>query len=420
MIRGYIFSVEDGELVCVRRYDGKVKTFTGEEAMEILRRKDKFKYKRAKLTGKSVMLEGDKIRIFIRDEVLLDDKYASCLYNNLNRINKALVKYNKKQDSPNKKRGVKTGIATVGLLTALSLGLVANKIKDDSVVHDIKIDEIEDSLTESVNEIENNEIQQIAQEVDKMLDTENFNYQDDLLQELDNDEPQVVDIYYQNDYRQVYDEEKFNYVNDNYLDIIQERATRWGVSPDLMLSMLPQESGGYETNLMQIQFSSWQDQPITLYNFEKGRTETIVLTNNPENYQNRGNIQLISEEDLKNPKTNISIACVILRYSFDAMNHNLIAAIQAYNFGVNGMTKVLEETARKQNTTVEAILSDQNNLSFLENRDVFPYGDHLYVEHVMEYLNTPDNQIYIKYLDDDGNIQEVSVEVNKQQVGRSL
>ena len=202
--------------------------------------------------------------------------------------------------------------------------------------------------------------------------------------------------------------------------MVIERAPRWGISTNLVLSFISQESGGYVDNLMQIQWSSWHDQPIKVFNFEKNEYEKIVLTENPENYTNKGITQFISKEDLLNPKTNISIGCIILRYSFDQMDHNMTAAIQAYNFGVENMKKVLNAAANDKGCTVDDLLRNQSDTSFLDYRDVISVGDPNYVEHTLRYLQDPKEEISIRYIDEFGEPQETSVLINNDQTTKKL
>ncbi|MCH5167721.1 MAG: transglycosylase SLT domain-containing protein [Erysipelotrichales bacterium] len=432
MKRGYIFSIKNNELICTRLVDGKTTQFIGESAVNLLKKKDKIKFTKAQASDNSVLLESKNTRVYVNKEVLFGEhNYSSCLYHNMVRITKAINKY----DKGNKGiivKGIGGGILSAGILVAIALAVSSGKTKDNTVLDNIQFDEIEDFDNNEEELITENDRYDAIKDVQFVQDIEIPGYEDYYFKIDDNEldvQPKYED-YYDTDklieeleknsevvnltYDDTYDQVKFQHVYDNYIEMINERATRWGVSPELMICFLAQESGGYESNLMQIQFNSWKDQPITLYNFEKGDYETIVLTNNPENYQNRASTQLISEEDLMNPKTNISIACIILRYSFDRMDHNMMASIQAYNFGVNNMMKVLEETARQNNTTVEALLSDQNNTEFLNYRNIISVGDPKYVENVLRYLQNPEEGISIRYMDSNGEMQETFVTIQNE------
>ena len=98
------------------------------------------------------------------------------------------------------------------------------------------------------------------------------------------------------------DSEKGDHAYDNYYELVEKYSNKWGVSPNVIMSMLTQESGGYSTNLMQIQFWSWKDQVINVYNFEAGKYEKLVLTDNPQEYERKyGDIITITKDDLNNP-----------------------------------------------------------------------------------------------------------------------
>ena len=178
------------------------------------------------------------------------------------------------------------------------------------------------------------------------------------------------------------------------------------------MCMLTQESGGYETNLMQIQFSSWEDQVIVAHNFNTGEEQLLVLTRDQDRFKRQyGGIICVSPEELQNPITNISVGCVILRESIRSMNGHICAGIQCYNLGTGNMNNVLEVTANANNTTVEDLLSDQNNIAFSEYTNIINAGDSEYLAHVIRYNENEDEPFVVQMLDENGNVYENSVTI---------
>lgn len=430
----FIFRIEDDALVAKKVVNGVATEFVGEKAINKLKALDTIKYKRTKVLEHGILLEGDRARVYICDDVLFNkDNYQNCLFHTMKKINNALKKWNKKQnEGKTVMPGVAKGVATIGILAAIGIAIVSGNLKDETYVADIAIEELNDDLNEDIINTIHDETNVVESKIiDDQIEMQNdaqIDYgvssidipQDDLttslLNELNEADTNIVNLSFNDEF----DEVKYNNVISNYYEATYERSSRWGVSTNLALSMMSQESGGYEENLMQIQWESWAEQPITIFNFEKNEYEKIVLTENPENFKNQGITQFISKEDLKNPKTNISIGCIILRYSFDQMNHNITAAIQAYNFGVNNMNKVLDAAALDLGTTRDELLNNQNDTTFLNYRDVITVGDPHYVENTLRFLQDPNEAISIKYIDDFGEPQETSVIINNAESSKRL
>ncbi len=195
-------------------------------------------------------------------------------------------------------------------------------------------------------------------------------------------------------------------------DIVNRVSNRWGVSNELIRDIMKQEShGGTLDNKMQIIFNSWKDQVIKVYNFETNRYETMVLTNNPGNYPNV-NYVITKEQLTSNAETNINAGTIIMAYLYNKFDHNLIVAVQAYNFGRGATLEVINAAAAQEGITPEAYLSDESNTSFMElNAVVRPrYGDPEYAYHVMS-MSTPEFNIdngkeYVMRYFEDGNVVE--------------
>lgn len=431
-MRKYIFRYDD-ELICTRIIDGQEKTFYGDKAINLLVKKDKINFRKIRLQNNRIVMQSAKTEVVIRNlEDMYDNGMFDYFYNNISKINKAYHKSTKKKLT----NGQKFGFATVGIMAAIMLAVTAGKIKDRSnEVIPIEFDqdeELEDEET-FVQNIVSEPISDMAMHISVATPEEEISEYsmvtdpNELLNELEQiDEAQALESYLGDAqvvrlaYDSEYDEIKYNYARENFDEYMGVRAPRWGVCPALGRCMLTQESGGYNTNLMQIQFNSWHDQEITLYNYETERMETIILTNNPDSYVKKPNTQYITEKDLDNPKTNISVGCILLQYSFEKMEHNIPAAIQCYNFGTGNMNTVLEEAANNLGITVDELISDQTNTDWLPYRDIIDVGDKNYLEHCLRYITNPEEEIWMNYIDENGNVEKVSITLYNENVAKSL
>lgn len=192
---------------------------------------------------------------------------------------------------------------------------------------------------------------------------------------------------------------------NKYHDLVEKFSNKWGISFNLIMAMLTQESGGFKTNLMQIQFDDWKEREIKVYNFEDERYEYFVLTNNPEDWAGK-NVTCITEKDLENPYTNISIACVLLRKSAEYMNYHVLAAVQCYNLGKGNMDKILELVSAETGLTRDELLADQENITFYQYTYTVNKGDPDYLCNVFAFLNDYGEVITFKHFGDNHEIVE--------------
>lgn len=436
----YLFKFIDNEVVCNKISANKNSIYYGEDAINILRLKDSIKFKKARIKKDRLILENSNTKIIIKDlDLFYEHKLYNCLFNNIKKINKAVKKNNK---SINVTRGTQRGIATASVVVSILLSIAAGRLIDDTKIdetnisYEVKMEmleqnnadnnfkEIDNSIDKDLIYLENTP-KEVIKDIDKYYnELDNLPYDTyNMINELDQlDTPEINSVLLS--YDTEIDVKKLNNVLDNYMDIINERAPRWGVSPALAQAMTTQETGGYFDNLMRISFSAWEGQEITLYNYDTGRMESIILTNNPKSYVRKPNTQYITEQDLMNPRTNISVGCILLQYSFERMNHNIPAAIQCYNFGTSNMNKVLDAAAFDNGMTREELLSEQNNLCWLEYRNIIEgedgkYGDRHYLEHVVRYIPQDElDNIYINFINGDGEIEKVTITIKNSNLSK--
>ncbi|MBR3523162.1 MAG: lysozyme family protein [Bacilli bacterium] len=179
------------------------------------------------------------------------------------------------------------------------------------------------------------------------------------------------------------DETKYAY--DNYFDLVYEEATRWGLDPNLVMAILIQESKGKRENLMQISYSSWINHSFECYDFIDNEYKKVVLN------------------DLNTPKGNIRAGCMILRYSIERNNNNIMLGAQNYNMGDGNMDVILNATCAGENKTKDELFTNQNDMSFVNYTKYAKGGDKHYIANISQFLNQTDN-IFFLDVDDKGNI----------------
>ena len=102
------------------------------------------------------------------------------------------------------------------------------------------------------------------------------------------------------------------------------------------------------------------------------------------------------------------------------MDHNITAALQAYNFGVGNMDKVLSKAASEKGCAVEDLLRNQSDTSYLNYRNIVTVGDPNYVENTLRFIQNPNEEISISYIDENGDPQKTSMIINNEQSTRTL
>ena len=171
---------------------------------------------------------------------------------------------------------------------------------------------------------------------------------------------------------------------DKYIDSINTYARRRGLSPELVYDVASQEYGGEGSNVMHVVPSSWYDFVITTFNFDKNMLETMVITKDPSKHKDVDII--ITDEDLKNSKTNIAVGCIILQYSLAEWDYNIPLGIQTYNNGVTGVRNIVSTTANRTGLSEEEIIDSVEPI-WLSNTDVIDNGDKNYFKNVVKHID---------------------------------
>ncbi len=272
-----------------------------------------------------------------------------------------------------KKLIVATSLGVV-VLVGLGIGMTVNSVKESNMKYEAPKHDFNANRIEQFADIPSEH---------SLIDFENYDSVS-----LNNFCDNVGSLYFEDDvtsYRTKYEE------------MVNAKAEKWGIDPNLAMAILTQESrSGKTTNLMQIGFKVWQGESFKVYDFDNQKYVDILLTNDPVLY-NSDKYLTINETDLQNPSTNISIGCAMLQYSMKRMNYDIPAGIQCYNYGARSMDeKVFPETFNNTYLDKEAILADQNNFSFMNYTYAYDKGDNNYFYNVSRFLNPYESCITIK------------------------
>lgn len=410
--------------LCVDVDDGEMTTLiiNDDEIVKLLKVVNGVNFESVRIYKNSLKLITNDEEVIIRDiDKFCKDMWIDRLPSVAMQAKNAISKYNRNKGKTKTRRNVKFGrrrVVGTGIIFALLIisSVIASKVNTTSK-------DVPDG-TEQLDEHTYDSLLNIA------YNNTNMNYSfDDFKDDMDEiaqakveaelgemplteqiTESQKEGYAAYIDYSLSTDDEKRAHAYDNYHEIVEEYAAKWGISSNLIMAILTQESGGYKTNLMQIEFDVWKDQEIKVYNFRDGKYEYFVLTNNPENYD-RSRVTCITEKDLDNPITNISIACVLLRKSAEYMDYHVLAAIQCYNLGKGNMDYIFEIIFEETGQTREEILSDQENISFYQYTSKVDEGDPFYLSNVFAFLSDYGETITFKHFGDNHEIVEEEITI---------
>jgi len=337
---------------------------------------------------KIIMHDFDEYQRLTSNDELDFSKY-SAFRNNKDKIINAINVYNKESKVYEKKTNAikKLKITAFSLsLFAVAAGLVLVHERNSKPINISHIEEENDETEydEEYPQEENGITNIIYEETNNTI--ENFSVIDDT------------------------DNPEFTQTKQKYESIAKEVGEKYGVSPELILAMITQESRGKIDNLMQIQFSSWKDELLSSYNFTNGILEKYVLTDNPENYDE--SVTTISRDDLNNPYINVLVGTLCLRKTAANFNYNLPLSIQAYNLGTTNMYKVLETTSYYTNKTIDEIKNNPLDVSYMDYTNVVNVGDSNYLKNILKFVES--NSINIKSVERNNVVVDHKVEFSKE------
>lgn len=416
MIEYYFFFNDNNEFMCEITEGEEQTELTEQETIDELIAINETNFDHVRASNRLIRLNSEDTSVIISDlQDFYSYGYSEYIPDIMERVNKAIAKHQKDKHRNEVVRNLKVtcGKVACGTLIVTLLGTAAgalhkqhtnsnnftNNIATEDFINEIPIN------LEAVSDDFDEEYDQMIDELETVVD-EYTESQNTIIEEkpIDTAYLRYDDLTNTNTYIGAY---------EDYYSIVEKYANKWGISPNIIMAMLTQESAGKKVNLMQIQFDSWHDQVLTEYDFVNGRYQSIVLTDTPEKYAGQ-NITVITREDLNNKVTNISVSCVILRYCLEQMDFNVLAAIQAYNLGCPNMDKVMNETSRNVGVSVDDLLSDQTNTEFTNYTHIVDCGDPNYVTNVFRYLT--DGEITIQILNEDGSVSSLVIGVAQKQL----
>ena len=374
----YRFFYRDNKLVCSVRDEDGSNIYTGERAYSLFRRINKEKISSIKVNQNRndnlyFVLKGEDCTITLKD---LDKLYYSNLLEELGvhekKFEKAIDKFEKKKkrNKNTKVRNLVLGAVIASLVTTGSIGFSLNRDKSEEISgNDINIENVDED--KNVDEI----VQEINNDLKKM--------------ELEVDEDRQIEYLFEDKTNT----DTYKYVNDNYGELIENIASKRGISPNLLKAMVTQESAGSDPNLMQIQFWSFADMEVSAYNYETGESEKICLTDDPSRHSD---CRCISRDELLIPEVNVDVGAIILQYDEKMFDGNVPLTVLAYNLGPGNVEYVIDVMSKNTGMSREDIINDKNSIEFTKYTDCMSVGDPSYIDHVMRYVGTDSDEIYIK------------------------
>ena len=396
----YVVSLENGRPICtVTKKDKSSYTIDGYELIQFLLRIDEtlFDRKDRKITFYNKMTKGNSLSYISRlqGKNIRIDNYEELMIPLKELYKEYKSKIRKQDEVKYYRRGASTtGVIIGGVALALLGGTRGKQIDIENtanfrpdVVHEITIEDntrtIDINIDEEEMALSNEEIESIVT-------------------------PPVIEL----DQVAVYDQGIYEKLKP-FEDMIRQEASIYGISYELMYDIISQEYGE-GTNLTHVVFDSWIDNIITVHNFDKNRDQTLVMTDHPENYLGKVE-EIITRDDLKNPRTNIAVGAILLQTSFKKFDYNMGLGIQAYNNGITAVNRIIKETAVNTHKTREEIIANKTGIEWMDYTYIIESGDPYYFANVVKHINESQqisklNDVYsVKYIQD-GEEKEESIQ----------
>ncbi len=326
-------------------------------------------------------------------------------------IKKAMRKKLKTKNVMRLKKNTKSFVCAAGVMTLLLFGTKNTAfgagLDDSTEILPIELD-LEDNTKASDYSVPDI-IKELEGQVDKIIDeynkedtdkekniTQSFDHAVLNIECVDNSESDDV-----------------SYVSETYGDIISKYSMTYGVSADIVTAMITQESHGIGGNLMQIVYNSHVDEVKSVYNFDEGKKEKFVITYNPDTYYNNDYI-IYDISSLKDPDLNIKCGISILASYYQTYcKNNPLAALICYNQGPGAMQKFVDDAAIENEVLANDILTNPNDISYLQHVHQAKTGDPYYIEHVMQYVKDDGEGLYML------NVSENTIFENRVYIEKS-
>lgn len=362
-------------LKCITKVDGETVSYIGEDARIILYQlaKDRYDDFNVDIENKKKRKSGRRIPPKLRmkndyNTVVFHDCYGNENYI-LNFFYKDRDKIKKILDKKNPLDRLFIGITSAVACLAVGASAIVIINNNDKVNIDEETSKTYDGKRiESINEEKTNKNSlKVGNDIYEVEDT-TFTYDD-----------------YTNT-------PKYLEVKSKYENLCNEIGTKYGVSPELLLAMITQESGGIYTNLMQVEFYNCADEVLTVDNFVTGEKDSFVLTTDKTKYDS--SITAIDPDMFEDSYYNVTIGCVLLQEVAKDLDYNVAMAIQGYNYGIGNMHTILNNASKDLNVSVESLIADKDGKSWLKYRNI-KAGDPNYLENVGRYLKNGIDSVHI-------------------------
>ena len=412
-MNSYTYRIINDSLVCIN--DNTDKRVKENKALDLLNEVDNLSSNKVYIKGYQLIIKNKDFSITIKNypEFLLS-KYRKYINNtnNIVRRNSSKIQREKNKQKKLIQQKITKGVMVAAPLVMSSLlitSLYKNMTKDVSEVKTLDKETIESQLAytqdENINEIFEQD-EKIKENV--TLDSSVTIGESNVIEHSESlDLPEAnLQIFDNSQNKEIID------IQNKYRDLCEKAGKRWGISPNILLGLLTQESHGNEVNLTQIEFDAWADQKINIYNYEENKWMKVVLTNNPNNYKDFDIV--INRNELNNPYTNIATAAMLLNYSTNTLKtDNIFAILEYYNKGHGNFNKNMTSLEENTNKTRADVLANPTDTDIIDYSYVCNVGDPNYVCNVIQYIPDAENGGIYFYRIDDGEIKLININVNR-------
>lgn len=378
-------------------------------------------------TGEKLILRCGRLALSVTLEnprEFFKSKYHHLLTNTINNVVKNIertqVEKNKqKKIKTQKALKITTAVAPVVLIVALAASKTSGKEIDNTIVKEPI--PVEDNITyaEPISDAQIMEVVNNNPNINETISMDTQTINENLVASAKSNQS------YDSGTRVDYKSKNYNItmeVDDmsdtietekvkDYYDTIKSSGNRWGISPNWLSGLMTTESRGKETNLMQIIHTAFDGQVMKVYNFEEDEWKKVVFTNNPDKFKD---VDItISEDELNNPKTNISAAAIILNHYVHTLGTDNISLItEAYNKGMGNVNINLNAYCAESGLSYEDIFNDAENTDFLKYSYVCEQGGPHYVSDVFKFTPNAEDGVYFYRMNEDQK-EKVTLKVNR-------
>lgn len=198
-------------------------------------------------------------------------------------------------------------------------------------------------------------------------------------------------------------DDKYQFVNNNYNDAINECASITGVSSDILKGIAANKGYHDSSDNKGIMNVNLDGSSHTYYNFNRNQVETLVM----------GSTAL--EE-----KTNILAGAVRFNECLSSLNGNLVAALYAYDVGVDYTKNVISSLAQNYGMSLNEFLQNTPDYNWIDafNKETYKEdGSIIYSNYVLDVLShVPANSLLVTKTYNNKTVTAYSYSVSAQMI----